>query len=58
MPDIGVISDIVIHPYSPHGQDDLIDASGYVLNDETVEVLIKQALSHARAGEDIVAPSA
>ena len=57
VPDLGVITDVALDPYTRHGQDGLIDASGYVLNDETVEVLIKQALSHARAGADIVAPS-
>jgi porphobilinogen synthase len=57
VPDLGVITDIALDPYTSHGQDGLIDASGYVLNDETVEVLIKQALSHAKAGADIVAPS-
>ena len=57
VPDLGVITDVALDPYTSHGQDGLIDASGYVLNDETVEVLIKQALSHAKAGADIVAPS-
>ena len=57
VPDLGVITDIALDPYTSHGQDGLIDASGYVLNDKTVEVLIKQALSHAKAGADIVAPS-
>ena len=57
VPDLGVITDVALDPYTSHGQDGLIDASGYVLNDKTVEVLIKQALSHARAGADIVAPS-
>ncbi len=57
VPQLGVITDIALDPYTSHGQDGLIDASGYVLNDETVEVLIKQALSHAKAGADIVAPS-
>ncbi len=57
VPDLGVITDVALDPYTGHGQDGLIDASGYVLNDETVEVLIKQACSHARAGADIVAPS-
>jgi len=56
-PELGVITDVALDPYTTHGQDGLIDASGYVLNDETVEALIKQALSHARAGADIVAPS-
>jgi porphobilinogen synthase len=57
VPQLGVITDIALDPYTSHGQDGLIDASGYVLNDETVAVLIKQALSHAKAGADIVAPS-
>ena len=57
LPGLGVITDIALDPYTSHGQDGLIDESGYVLNDETVEVLIKQALSHAKAGADIVAPS-
>ena len=57
VPDLGVITDVALDPYTSHGQDGLIDASGYVLNDKTVEVLIKQALSHAKAGADIVAPS-
>ena len=57
VPQLGVITDVALDPYTSHGQDGLIDASGYVLNDETVEVLTKQALSHAKAGADIVAPS-
>ena len=56
-PDLGVITDVALDPFTSHGQDGLIDDSGYVLNDETVEVLVKQALSHAEAGADIVAPS-
>ena len=56
-PDLGVITDVALDPYTTHGQDGLIDASGYVVNDATVEALVKQALSHARAGADIVAPS-
>jgi len=56
-PDLGVITDVALDPFTTHGQDGLIDASGYVLNDETVAVLVKQALSHAAAGADIVAPS-
>ena len=56
-PELGVITDIALDPYTSHGQDGLIDSSGYVLNDETVDVLIRQALSHAAAGADIVAPS-
>ena len=56
-PSLGVITDIALDPYTSHGQDGVIDESGYVLNDVTVEVLVKQALSHAKAGVDIVAPS-
>lgn len=56
-PELGVITDIALDPYTAHGQDGLVDESGYVLNDETVAVLVKQALSHAEAGADIVAPS-
>ncbi len=56
-PDLGVITDVALDPFTSHGQDGLIDDSGYVLNDETIEVLIKQALSHAQAGADVVAPS-
>jgi porphobilinogen synthase len=56
-PQLGVITDIALDPYTSHGQDGLVDDSGYVLNDETIEVLVKQALSHADAGVDIVAPS-
>ena len=56
-PDLGVITDVALDPYTTHGQDGIIDANGYVLNEETVEVLAKQALSHAVAGADIVAPS-
>ncbi len=57
VPELGVITDVALDPYTTHGQDGLIDESGYVVNDETVEVLVKQALSHAEAGADIVAPS-
>ena len=57
VPDIAVITDVALDPYTSHGQDGLIDESGYVMNDETVAVLIKQALTHARAGVDFVAPS-
>ena len=56
-PDLGVISDVALDPFTSHGQDGLLDEQGYVMNDETVEVLIKQSLSHAQAGADIVAPS-
>ena len=57
LPGLGIITDVALDPFTTHGQDGLIDDSGYVLNDETVEVLVKQALSHAEAGADIVAPS-
>jgi porphobilinogen synthase len=57
VPELGVITDVALDPFTSHGQDGLIDKSGYVLNDETVEVLVRQALSHAAAGADIVAPS-
>ena len=56
-PELGIITDIALDPYTSHGQDGLIDADGYVLNDATVEVLCKQALCHAAAGADVVAPS-
>ncbi len=56
-PELGIITDVALDPYTTHGQDGIIDDQGYVLNDVTVEVLIKQALSHAQAGSDIVAPS-
>jgi porphobilinogen synthase len=59
-PELGVITDVALDPYTSHGQDGLIaadDAKGYVLNDETLEVLAKQALTHAQAGADVVAPS-
>ena len=54
-PQLGVITDVALDPFTTHGQDGLIDANGYVLNDETVDVLVKQALSHAEAGADVVA---
>lgn len=57
VPELGIITDIALDPYTSHGQDGLIDASGYVLNDETVAVLTRQAVSHAHAGADVVAPS-
>ena len=56
-PDLGVITDVALDPYTSHGQDGLIDGTGYVLNDETLDVLVKQALCHAQAGADVVAPS-
>ena len=56
-PDLGVMTDVALDPFTTHGQDGLIDDTGYVLNDATVEVLVKQAVSHAEAGADVVAPS-
>lgn len=56
-PELGVITDVALDPYTTHGQDGLIDQDGYVLNDETISVLTKQAASHAAAGADVVAPS-
>jgi len=57
VPDLGIITDVALDPYTSHGQDGLLDEDGYVTNDATVEVLVKQALSHAKAGADVVAPS-
>jgi porphobilinogen synthase len=56
-PALGVITDVALDPFTSHGQDGLLDADGYVTNDATVEALVRQALSHAEAGADIVAPS-
>ncbi len=56
-PELGVITDIALDPYTSHGQDGLIDATGYVMNDETVAILARQAVVHAQAGADVVAPS-
>ena len=56
-PELGVITDVALDPFTSHGQDGLVDENGYVVNDETVDVLVKQALSHAEAGADVVAPS-
>ena len=56
-PQLGIMTDVALDPYTSHGQDGLIDASGYVLNEETTEVLVQQAICQARAGVDIVAPS-
>jgi porphobilinogen synthase len=56
-PELGVITDVALDPFTTHGQDGLIDDTGYVVNDETVEALVRQALSHAQAGADVVAPS-
>jgi porphobilinogen synthase len=57
LPELTIITDVALDPYTTHGQDGIIDDSGYVLNDETVKMLVKQAVSHAEAGADIVAPS-
>ena len=57
VPDLGVITDVALDPYTSHGQDGLIDQTGYVVNERTVEVLVNQALCHADAGADVVAPS-
>ena len=57
VPELGVITDVALDPYTTHGQDGIIDAAGYVLNDVTTDVLVQQALSHAAAGADVVAPS-
>ncbi|NNJ64594.1 MAG: porphobilinogen synthase [Xanthomonadales bacterium] len=56
-PELGVITDVALDPFTSHGQDGLIDETGYVVNDETVDVLVKQALSHVEVGADVVAPS-
>jgi porphobilinogen synthase len=56
-PELGIITDVALDPFTSHGQDGLINQDGYVINDETIEILVKQALSHAEAGADIVAPS-
>jgi porphobilinogen synthase len=57
LPELGIITDVALDPFTSHGQDGLINQNGYVMNDETIAVLVKQALSHAEAGADIVAPS-
>ncbi len=57
VPEMGVLTDVALDPYTTHGQDGIIDETGYVLNDDTIDVLMKQALSHAEAGADVVAPS-
>lgn len=57
LPELGVMTDVALDPFTIHGQDGLLNDAGYVVNEETVEVLIKQAVSHAEAGADIVAPS-
>jgi len=56
-PQLGVMTDVALDPYTSHGQDGVLDDTGYILNDETVEILVQQALAHAHAGVDIVAPS-
>lgn len=56
-PELGVLTDVALDPYTTHGQDGIIDEEGYVLNDITVDILVKQAISHAQAGADVVAPS-
>ncbi|MEX2516169.1 MAG: porphobilinogen synthase [Gammaproteobacteria bacterium] len=56
-PELGIITDIALDPFTSHGQDGLVDGKGYVVNDATVDILVRQALSHASAGADIVAPS-
>ena len=57
LPELGVMTDVALDPFTSHGQDGLLDEQGYVINDKTVDVLVQQALSHAEAGADIVAPS-
>lgn len=57
LPELGIITDVALDPYSPHGHDGLMNEEGYIMNDETVDALVRQALSHAEAGADIVAPS-
>jgi len=57
VPELGVMTDVALDPFTIHGQDGLLDDNGYVMNDATIEILVKQALSHAQAGADIVAPS-
>ncbi|HBY34214.1 MAG TPA: porphobilinogen synthase, partial [Delftia acidovorans] len=56
-PQLGVMTDVALDPYTSHGQDGILDESGYIINDETVQVLVGQALNHAEAGVDMVAPS-
>ncbi len=57
LPELGLITDVALDPYTRHGQDGLVDKTGYVMNDETVQVLARQAVTHAQAGADVVAPS-
>ena len=56
-PELGVLTDVALDPYTSHGQDGILDSNGYVLNDETCDMLVRQALTHAKAGADVVAPS-
>lgn len=56
-PELGVMTDVALDPFTTHGQDGIIDANGYVLNDDTIDVLMQQALSHAKAGADVIGPS-
>ncbi|GAA3270687.1 hypothetical protein GCM10020258_44780 [Sphingomonas yabuuchiae] len=57
VPDIGVLTDVALDPYTTHGHDGLVDAAGYVVNDDTADALVEQALTQARAGSDVIAPS-
>ena len=57
LPDLGIITDVALDPFTTHGQDGIVDNKGYVVNDITTEILVKQALSHSKAGADVVAPS-
>lgn len=56
-PQLGIMTDVALDPFTTHGQDGIIDETGYILNDITTDILVKQALSHAEAGADIIAPS-
>ena len=56
-PQLGVMCDVALDPYTTHGQDGLIDETGYILNDETIEMLVRQVMAQAKAGADVVAPS-
>ena len=56
-PDLGVMTDVALDPFTTHGQDGIIDENGYVLNDDTIDVLMQQAISHAQAGADVIGPS-
>ncbi len=57
VPELGILTDVALDPYTTHGQDGVIDSDGYVINDVTKEILVRQALSHAEAGAEIIAPS-